>query len=309
MKDLITIGVITFNSELTVLDTLDSIKQLNYRPIQLIISDDFSSDNTINVCKKWLDANSEYFQDTLLITAPENKGTAANCNKVLAKTKGVWLKIIAGDDILLPESINLLHEFAEQHSDASWIVSKHHTYNGTFAEGNYLQQEDKQFSDEWKKIFLMDVKDQYYVILRRNFMITPSSIINTQILRDLGGYEEKYGLLEDYPLYIKFLKKGIKAYLCDEFTMGYRRGDNNVCASNVKLFNIRYVKAKFQVQKDMCFTEYSFNRRMFERLFYYECVLLDCLHMNNARSATCRFVYNGVRKVLRTFFWSKLYEF
>jgi len=44
---LVSIVVVTYNSSSTILETLDSIKAQTYRNIELIVSDDHSTDNTI----------------------------------------------------------------------------------------------------------------------------------------------------------------------------------------------------------------------------------------------------------------------
>ena len=43
---LVTIAVVTYNSSQTILETLESVKEQTYKNIELIISDDCSSDNT-----------------------------------------------------------------------------------------------------------------------------------------------------------------------------------------------------------------------------------------------------------------------
>ena len=61
MKDFpsISIVVVTFNSEKYVLETLESIKSQNYKgAMELIVSDDGSSDDTVSICEKWILSNS-----------------------------------------------------------------------------------------------------------------------------------------------------------------------------------------------------------------------------------------------------------
>ena len=53
--------VVTYNSSATVLETLDSIKNQTYKNIELIITDDFSKDDTVALCQSWVDTNKERF--------------------------------------------------------------------------------------------------------------------------------------------------------------------------------------------------------------------------------------------------------
>ena len=102
----VTVSVITYNSSRTVLQTLESIKSQTYERIRLIISDDCSTDDTIRVCKKWIDRNSTRFVSTEILTTSVNTGVAGNCNRAWDACKSDYLKSIAGDDYLLPDCID-----------------------------------------------------------------------------------------------------------------------------------------------------------------------------------------------------------
>src|SRR5688572_26730058 len=99
-QPLVSVIVITYNSALYVLETLDSIKRQTYQQIELIISDDCSNDATVELCRKWLSVNGSRFVRTSLIEVESNTGIAQNCNRGVEASKGEWIKIIAGDDAL-----------------------------------------------------------------------------------------------------------------------------------------------------------------------------------------------------------------
>ena len=64
---LVSVIVITYNSSKFVLETLESIYNQTYSNIELIISDDCSSDETINICQNWLYKNKNRFKNIELI--------------------------------------------------------------------------------------------------------------------------------------------------------------------------------------------------------------------------------------------------
>ena len=64
MSELVSIITPTYNSAKYVLETLESIKSQTYHNIELIISDDASQDNTVDICELWLKENKERFRNS-----------------------------------------------------------------------------------------------------------------------------------------------------------------------------------------------------------------------------------------------------
>src|SRR5690606_12985960 len=106
-----------------ILDTLESVKNQSWDNIELIISDDGSTDNTIAICSNWLVENQDRFYNALLITVTENTGIPSNCNRGLRAIQGEWLKVISGDDLLLNNCISDNIDYASRFPKASFIVS------------------------------------------------------------------------------------------------------------------------------------------------------------------------------------------
>ncbi len=71
---LISVPVVTYNSSKTVLETLDSIYNQTYENLELIVSDDCSTDNTVDICQEWINAHKERFVRTELLVDEKNTG-------------------------------------------------------------------------------------------------------------------------------------------------------------------------------------------------------------------------------------------
>ena len=78
---LVSIVLITYNSSKYILETLESVKNQVWENIELIISDDGSTDDTTTICSNWLEENKERFQNVQLITVAKNTGIPSNCNR------------------------------------------------------------------------------------------------------------------------------------------------------------------------------------------------------------------------------------
>ena len=127
-KPLVTIIVITYNSSKTVLETLESSKLQTYNNLELIISDDCSTDNTTKICQEWLNANNGWFKNTLLLTSKNNTGTAGNLNRGIKSSRGIWVKFIAGDDALNPNIIESYIEYINNNEEILFLHSNVEKY-------------------------------------------------------------------------------------------------------------------------------------------------------------------------------------
>ena len=114
---LVSVIVVSYNSEKTIEETLNSIKSQSYDNIELIISDDGSKDNTIDICKRWLQINGKVFSCYQLITVELNSGIPANCNRSLKASNADWVKFIAGDDTLKRDCVKENVKYINLHND------------------------------------------------------------------------------------------------------------------------------------------------------------------------------------------------
>lgn len=80
---LVSCTVLSYNSAKTILETLESIKAQTYQNIELIVSDDCSKDNTVELCRQWIAVNKNRFVRVVLLTVKENTGVCANGNRAI----------------------------------------------------------------------------------------------------------------------------------------------------------------------------------------------------------------------------------
>ncbi|UBB88545.1 glycosyltransferase family 2 protein [Candidatus Kaistella beijingensis] len=119
------------------METLESAKAQTYQNIELIISDDGSQDDTVEVCQNWLAENKERFVYSQIITVEKNTGIPANCNRGVKASKGEWIKLIAGDDAFTEDAFsNFVH--ASQKISSFIIQTNALIFNENFNEENFL---------------------------------------------------------------------------------------------------------------------------------------------------------------------------
>lgn len=216
-EPLVSIIVITYNSAKYVLETLESTKVQTYKNIELIVSDDCSTDNTVEICQIWLGENKERFVRLELITTDKNTGTSANCNRGLTSVDGDWIKLIAGDDQLLPDCVLQNITWIKNNPGIKLLFSEVEVFSNDFKLNNF----NVEFTSSLK-FFNLPAERQFEKLLVKNRVMAPSSFIEKDALRKIGGFDERIRNIEDYPFWIKATKAGYKLYYMPIRTVRYR---------------------------------------------------------------------------------------
>lgn len=241
-EELISIIVITYNSESTVIETLESIKNQNYKTLELIVSDDKSTDNTISIVKDWLSQNSNRFHRIELVSSNKNKGVSANCNQGIFTSTGSWFKLIAGDDILLPNCISDNIEYLKDKSDIRFLLSKLKQFQTGQTEKDYL---DHNWSFDIYEFSKKSVNEQLNHFLTGNSIWSISLFCNREVFDQIGGYDEKNTFIEDYPFFLKMTHNKYKIFILDKFTVAYRIQEKSLSSRGmiVKRYDFQFWKA------------------------------------------------------------------
>ena len=237
MSTLVSVIVATYNSSKFIEETLESISAQSWQKIELIITDDCSSDKTVSICKEWMKENSQRFLDAIIIESDTNTGVSGNVNRGLQVAKGSWIKFLGADDTLLPNCITDNVEFVNKNKDVRVLFSKVNKYNETFHPENFITTAPGIMGENSIVSPKQSAEKQYQMLLRNDSIhFTPSVFLHRETLLSVGGFDERFRLLEDYPLWLNLTKSGHKLYFMDKITVNYRthaQAINNTGKQNV----------------------------------------------------------------------------
>ena len=224
---LVSVVVLSYRSAETMIETLDSIKSQTYPNIELIITDDCSPDESMEVAKRWIDANQGCLTAIKLVTAEQNTGIPGNINRALEQATGDYLKLIAADDYMTEDAIQEYVSFCEQNPKAIPIAKVH-----LFADEEADFSDVQGYCDRCYAFAKKDYKEQYEMLLMQNRIVAPSgSFYPMQIIRECGGYDEHYRWFEDYPMNLKVMHKGYRCGLIDKELVYYRMSAKSITSS------------------------------------------------------------------------------
>ena len=104
-----TFAILAYNQANIIGETLESIKYQiekygDNRIFKIIVTDDFSKDNTLLTVRKWIEKNGGLFKEVKILTNQSNMGTVYNYNRIMENIDEESFKVIAGDDLIGPNT-------------------------------------------------------------------------------------------------------------------------------------------------------------------------------------------------------------
>lgn len=262
---LVSIGVPVFNSADFIVQTLKSIDKQSYPNVEVLVVDDCSTDNSYKIVMEWANICRYPIQ---VIRNEKNIGLTKTCNVLLNRAKGEYFQKLDSDDIVFPHKIGLQVEVMEANRlrNVAMVFSDAALINKV---GNSLPE---SYFDriEFKEIIPDSKEKLLQLMLKKNIVPNPSTLILTEKIKEVGGYDEDL-YFEDWDLWLRILNN----YNClynPVVTCAYRIHENSMWSdeknrirkndSVVKMFR-KIAKGNFPFQSIVWETLYNYTKYSF----------------------------------------------
>lgn len=187
MGDLISIIMSTFNDDRFIGKSISSILHQTYKNWELIIIDDYSSDNTSKIINKYLikDKRIKYFRNI------RNMGLVTNLINGIKQASGNYIARIDSDDIWSGDKkLEIQYNFLSNNKDYGLVGCLGNAYDTL---GKLLFNINFPVKD-------CDIRRN---ILSKNCFIHSSILIKKSIYSKVRGYNLNLKYFEDYDLWLK----------------------------------------------------------------------------------------------------------
>lgn len=210
----ISIIIPTYNSEEYIIRCLDSIKKQKVKPFEIIIVNDGSTDNTLNL----VDA---YELENKKVITIENHGQGYARNLALKQAIGDYVLFLDSDDILLENAIEVLDNIIQKQK----LDVINFDYQITYLNGN--TNIHKRFADIKGKL-----EGDCSILLKNKYYFTVNNLYNREFLlaNDIR-YGEDY-IYEDYEFWLEVALNAKSALLLDEVLYEVIKEETSTTNSN-----------------------------------------------------------------------------
>jgi glycosyltransferase involved in cell wall biosynthesis len=224
----ISVVIPTYNTEKFIEETLDSIRNQSFNDFEVIIVDNGSTDNTLNILNKYKRMDKRFIIKTL----PKPDGIRA-ANLGLSIARGKYIVKMDGDDICLPDKFKIQFNYLEQHPEIFLVGNSAIVIN-----------------EKGDKIGVFRKYNNYKRIGRK--LLKSNPFVHSSIMyRNIKGlfYREKFSISEEYDMYLRLLSSGKNLTNLPDFLTKYRiRGNSLVSTKTNQIFFFKKAK-EFYLQR------------------------------------------------------------
>ena len=183
--------------------TIKSVLNQNYPNFEHIIIDNCSTDNTIDILKKY---------PHLKWISEKDNGQVDAINKGLSMSTGEIVAYINSDDFYEKDTLEKIGEYFSQHPQVMWICGKCRIIKET---GGEFFKPITWFKNFWLKRY------SYNKLLAINFISQPTVFWRRQLIDEIGFLNCNLSFAADYEYWLRIGKK-YKPAIINEYLANFR---------------------------------------------------------------------------------------
>lgn len=224
-KPLVSVVIPVYNREETIERAVNSVLNQTYSNIELIVVDDGSTDNSLNVIKQLKTDKMKIFEQNHL-------GANAARNLGISVAKGEYIAFQDSDDEWLPEKLEKqITYMLENNFEACYCPF---FLYGDHYDGLYFQD----YRDKEK------YENNLLDLLRIGNVLGPQTlVIHRNIISAIGNFDEEMPRLQDYEFAIRIAQKKKIGYVNEPLVKIYR-SNNSISNDEEKLRKARHLMLK-----------------------------------------------------------------
>ncbi len=187
-KPFISVVIPTYNSEEFITKTLETLCSQTYNNYEVIVSDDGSTDNTVETARTVFDRYG-HGENKILINSHEGSGAARN--KGIKSASGDWISFLDSDDLWNDNKLERVVGHILKNDDTDLVCHSLIVKDGS---KETLMDPSKYFNNKINPFLSM---------YRGNYLYTSALTIKKNILYQAGLFDNKLLSAQDYDLWLR----------------------------------------------------------------------------------------------------------
>jgi glycosyltransferase involved in cell wall biosynthesis len=215
---LVSLVIVAYNQAAFIGEALDGALAQDYKALEIIVSDDSSTDGTNKIIQEYSSRNPTHI---VPVFGERNLGVTGNCNRALAACRGKYIAFQGGDDILLPGKIEAQVAWMEE--DDHRVLCGHDAEYFESTSGAKLGLRS-EIHPMWEGEGARSVVQHGPPYLASAVMVKADAIPDY-------GFDERLPIVSDWKLWIDCLSGGGKFGYIDSVYTRYRISSESITAT------------------------------------------------------------------------------
>jgi glycosyltransferase involved in cell wall biosynthesis len=182
----------TFNSELTVVKSLESAINQTRQPDEIIVSDNQSTDSTVILVKKVITENPDI---PIILVSCSIRGAGPNRNYAVSKSHFELLAFLDADDVWDTNFLMKMTEFRIRQNLIRGAYARYSTKSGMIMGSSIRTKSDHSAKDGMLKSGVMP------------FLLS-SWVMNRFLFDKLNGFDPEFLIAQDFEFFYRHLQHG-----------------------------------------------------------------------------------------------------
>ena len=243
INSLVSIITPCYNSEKYISETIKSVINQTYKYWEMIIIDDLSTDNSVNIIKRYLDNDKRI----VLIKSKENRGPGYCRNLGIKKAKGQYHAFIDSDDIWHKNKLDV---------QISYMKKKNIQFS--FMSYNFI---DEKGVEQNILPFHVANKVNYTDILKTNHIGCLTAMYDIKKISSSKIFMSEIRSRQDLSLWLRILKKIDYAYGINQVHASYRLRRKSISSNKLRAIYYQWLLYR-NIEK------FSFSKSIYFLIFY-----------------------------------------
>lgn len=213
---LITVYITNYNYGQYIEQSIESLLNQTFQDFEVIIIDDGSTDNSREIIARYADYKN------IRTIYQQNKGLNVTNNIALRASKGKYIMRLDADDYLDPNALLVMSKALEDNDELGLVFPDYYMVD---KDGNIMNVEQRHSFNNEVSLFDQPAHGA-------------CTMIRTDFLKEVGGYDEQYKCQDGYELWIKFATK-YKVSNVNIPLFYYRQHGSNLTSNEDRILSTR----------------------------------------------------------------------
>jgi len=234
----ISVYITSYNQKAYLKEAIDSVLNQTLMPFEIIVVDDYSSDGSIELIKRYKKAYPNLFQ---VFFNKKNIGIVETRNQAISLLRGDYVTWLDGDDIFLPKKLEIQSDIIKK-TGVNLVYTNFYMASGEI--------------DNYTKIWFSNIEELpkseniFADVIARNFPLNTLfryELVERKLLNSIGIYDTHLEIYEDFDFRIRLCKTAQVSYSIEPLSV-YRLHEQGLSRADSEVHQkcLNYIVGKYE---------------------------------------------------------------